>query len=124
VNNETLNTAAIEAQRFLRAINSLKSAEEGNKASYYTNPKRIRRSSPSVDGLDSGTRRNEETWMTKLPEFIHDLPDEQVQPYTVRKQAEYVAIIQWDGGNDQQHWVLIPNGEVDAFIAKVREAAV
>jgi len=39
VNNETLNTAAIEAQRFFRAINSLKSAEEGNKASYYTNPK-------------------------------------------------------------------------------------
>lgn len=39
MNNETLNTAAIEAQRFLRAINSLKSAEEGNKASYYTNPK-------------------------------------------------------------------------------------
>jgi len=39
VNNETLNTAAIEAQRFLRAINSLKSAEEGNKASYHTNPK-------------------------------------------------------------------------------------
>lgn len=59
----------------------------------------------------------------KLPEFIHDLPDGQVQPYTVQKQAEYVAIIQWDGSNDQQHWVLIPNGEVETFITKVREAA-
>ena len=39
MNNETLNTAGIEAQRFLRAIESLKTAEQGNKASYYTNPK-------------------------------------------------------------------------------------
>lgn len=60
----------------------------------------------------------------KLPKFIHGLPDDQVQPYTVRKQAEYVAIIQWDGGNDQQHWVLIPKTEIEDFITKVREAAV
>lgn len=39
MNNETLNTAGIEAQRFLRAIESLKTAEQGNKANYYTNPK-------------------------------------------------------------------------------------
>ena len=59
----------------------------------------------------------------KTPEFIHDLPDDQVQPYTVREQGPYVAIIQWDGGNDQQHWVLIPKAEIEAFVAKVREAA-
>ena len=60
----------------------------------------------------------------KLPKFIHDLPDDQVQPWTVREQGSYVAIIQWDGGNDQQHWVLIPKTEIEDFITKVREALI
>ena len=54
-----------------------------------------------------------------LPKFIHDLPDDQVQPYTVREQNEFIAIIQWDGGNDQQHWVLIPKVELNLFIEKL-----
>ena len=39
MNKETLNTAGIEAQRFLRAVNALKAAQSSNRESYFSNPK-------------------------------------------------------------------------------------
>ena len=57
----------------------------------------------------------------KLPDYIDDLPEDQVQPYTVQEQGPYVAIIQWDGAGEQQHWVLIPKTEVGVFISKLLE---
>ena len=44
--------------------------------------------------------------MDNLPKFIDDLTDE-VQPITVQAQdGEYIAVIQWDGTGEFQHWIL------------------
>lgn len=63
--------------------------------------------------------------MSKLPEYVpYDLDDYKVQEIAVRRQADtYVAIIQWDGTGEFQHWVLVPISDVDAFIEQVRQAA-
>lgn len=58
--------------------------------------------------------------MSKLPKFIHDLPGHEVQPIIVRPQCdEFVAIIQWDGTGEFQHWVLVPNDQIDGVIQKL-----
>jgi hypothetical protein len=55
-----------------------------------------------------------------LPEFIHDLPDAEVQPLTIRPQGfEFIALIQWDGTGEFQHWVLIDRGNLDDVIKQL-----
>lgn len=65
---------------------------------------------------------NMENYMTH-PAFIHDLPTEEAQPFSVESQGPFVAVVQWDGTGEFQHWVLIPKAEIETFIAQVREAA-
>jgi len=58
--------------------------------------------------------------MSKLPEFINDLPESEVQPISVRREvSEFVAIIQWDGTGEFQHWVLVPNDQIDNIIKQL-----
>ena len=57
-------------------------------------------------------------------EFVHDLPDEQAQPWKVEKQEPFVSIQQWDGTGEYMHWALIPIEDVPNFIEQMKAAAV
>ena len=61
--------------------------------------------------------------MPELLDFVEDLPLEEAQPYQVFDQHPFIAIVQWDGGGEMRHWVLIPKDEVESFISKIREVA-
>ena len=52
-------------------------------------------------------------------DFIPDLPLDSAQPYTVMDQGPFIAIVQWDGTGEFQHWALIPKTDVGNFIAQV-----
>ena len=61
--------------------------------------------------------------MKNLPKFIDDLPDDEVQPIVVQAQGdEYVAIIQWDGAGEFQHWVLVKREDVKKLIEQLNAA--
>ena len=61
--------------------------------------------------------------MNDLLDFVGDLPEEDAQPWQVKRQGDWVAVIQWDGTGEQRHWVLIPIKELDDFIQQVSDAA-
>lgn len=63
--------------------------------------------------------------MTKrIPDWVEDLPDEQVQPWMVERQGPFVSIRQRDGSDrDTWHWVLIPKEDVEEFVRQVTEEA-
>ena len=60
--------------------------------------------------------------MSEVPDYVGDLSDDEVQPWVVRRQGEFVAIIQRDGANDQIHWVLIPLVDMDSFYSMLVDA--
>jgi len=49
-------------------------------------------------------------------DFIPDLPYDEAQPWEVEEQGPFVAIKQWDGEGETQHWVLIPKTELPKFV--------
>lgn len=57
------------------------------------------------------------------PAFISDLPNDSVQPYAVMDQGLFIAIVQWDGTGEFQHWALIPKAEAAHFITQVMALA-
>lgn len=61
--------------------------------------------------------------MPVTPAFVEDLPEEAVQPYVALRQGPFVAVVQWDGTREFQHWVLVPVEKIEEFIGQLREAA-
>ncbi len=61
--------------------------------------------------------------MNDLPKFVRDQTEDEVQPVAVRRQGPYIAIIQWDGTGEQQHWVLVPIPNLTSFIDSLEDAA-
>jgi hypothetical protein len=55
-------------------------------------------------------------------EFIHDLPDDEAQPYEVHNWGSFIAVQQWDGTGEFEHCLLIPVNEVESFINQIRNA--
>lgn len=63
---------------------------------------------------------------SELPPFDPELYDSNprvAQPVAVMGQGEFVAIVQWDGNGEDHHWVIVPKGDVEIFIAEVRKVA-
>jgi hypothetical protein len=58
----------------------------------------------------------------QIPDWIEDLPDEQAQPWMVKRQKQFISIRQRDGADPYQyHWVLIHEDAVEDFISQVRQ---
>ncbi len=51
--------------------------------------------------------------------FIHDLPDEEVQPLAMFQQGPFVAFVQEDGTNEFTHWSLLPINMIDEAVEKL-----
>ena len=60
---------------------------------------------------------------SELPTFDPELDEAFAQPVSIMDQDEFIAVIQWDGAGEDQHWVLVPKGDVETFIAGVRKVA-
>lgn len=61
-----------------------------------------------------------EEWRSNLPDFNSNEGTD--QPVSIYPQGdEYVAVIQWDGTGEFQHWVLIRRDEIDAVIKRLEE---
>lgn len=57
----------------------------------------------------------------QIPDWVEDLPDEQAQPWMVKRQDEFISIRQRDGGDpDQYHWVLIHEDEIEEFLREIQ----
>lgn len=59
----------------------------------------------------------------ELPAFDPELDESFAQPVAVMDQGEFISIVQWDGAGEDHHWVIVPKGEVETFIAEVRKVA-
>lgn len=57
----------------------------------------------------------------ELPAFDPELDESFAQPVAVMDQGKFVSIVQWDGAGEDHHWVIVPKGEVETFIAEVRK---
>lgn len=61
-----------------------------------------------------------------LPEYsgvAYNNPAE-AEDVVVRSQGdEFIAIIQWDGAGETQHWVLVHRDNLEDFITALRRAA-
>lgn len=61
--------------------------------------------------------------MKALPNYIDNLDDGEAQPIFIRRQGSFVAVIQWDGCGEFQHWVLIPVKDLEDVITKIKMEA-
>lgn len=56
-----------------------------------------------------------------IPDWVEDLPDDQAQPWLVRRQSQFISIRQRDGGDpDQYHWVLVHEDDIEQFLQDVQ----
>ena len=60
---------------------------------------------------------------SELPAFDPELDESFAQPVAVVNQGEFISIVQWDGAGEDQHWIIVPKGDVETFIAGVRKVA-
>ena len=59
--------------------------------------------------------------MKKYHDYVSDLTGEEVQPFMVVEQGDFISVRQWDGTNEFVHWVIIPKVQGEQFIQQVRE---
>lgn len=60
-----------------------------------------------------------------IPDWVEDLPEEQAQPWMVKRQEPFISIRQRDRADPYRyHWVLIHEDEVEDFISQVLQEAV
>lgn len=57
--------------------------------------------------------------MSKRPDFIRELPDDQCQPITVVPVGTHVLVFQWDGTGEMEHCVAIRQDKVLETVASM-----
>lgn len=50
--------------------------------------------------------------MSKRPDFIRELPDDQCQPITVEPVFTHILVFQWDGTGEMEHCVAVRQDKV------------
>ena len=61
--------------------------------------------------------------MKKLPDFVHINDPDEIQPFRIRRQGQYIAVIQWDGTGEYRHWALLPIKKLKTIIKKMKKKA-
>lgn len=57
--------------------------------------------------------------MSKRPDFIRDLPNDQCQPITVVTVGTHIQVFQWDGTGEMEHCVAIRQDKVLETVASM-----
>lgn len=91
-----------------------------------SNDEEVRRLNAETYSLFSFLRTlpdtGDQTMTKQIPDWVEDLPEEQVQPWMVERQGPFVSIRQRNGADpDDWHWVLIPKEDIEEFVRQVTE---